>query len=200
MIVGPTSIGKSTLMNEVIRLDSRFARVRSFTTRPPRENDEPGHYIYFSDEELAQNNQNDALITDTVYPTTGFHYGTVADSYNGEFNLLDTLANSVDDYRALPFKRTITISLTANPSVWQSRLKQRFPNGGDDMKKRLQEAVLSTEWSLAQTNDHHWLLNSQGDSTATAQKLIEIATGSVDSPTQPPEAAVLHQAAVHLLS
>lgn len=197
MVVGPSSVGKSTLMNEVVRLDSTFGRVKSFTTRPPRSNDEAGQYFYLTPDELAGRSD---VITDVVYPTTGFHYGTIPESYAHSHNLLDTLAHSVKDYRALPFARTVTISLTTEPEAWKGWLIQRFPNGGNDMCKRLEEAVQSISWSLSQTHDHYWLVNRPDDLALTAHKLIALAKGEEETTVTPPEASQLLAAAKNLLS
>ncbi|MES2876464.1 MAG: hypothetical protein V4678_03250 [Patescibacteria group bacterium] len=200
MIVGPSAIGKSTLMNEIVRRDERFSRVRSFTTRPPRNNDEPGHYLYMTnDERLAQQVSGD-IVTDVLFPTTGYHYGTVAKSYGSGYNLLDTLAHSVDEYEQLPFKRTVTISLTTNPDTWQNWLTMRFPSGGSDMKLRLEEAVASIEWSVAQTDNHYWIVNEPGDVVGTAERLITLATAEDASTSQPPQAKLILERAKLLLS
>lgn len=200
MVVGPSSIGKSTLMNEVVGLDPRFGRVRSFTTRPPRANDEPGQYIYLTDQELSQRANSGKVITDVIYPTTGFHYGTVAESFSNSINLLDTLAHSVADYRRLPFARTITVSLTTEPQAWSEWLKERFPNGGDDYIKRLEEAIASITWSLKQTSDHHWLVNRPDALNRTAEILIELVNSGEPTSTTPPEAKTLLATAENLLS
>lgn len=197
MVVGPSSVGKSTLMNEVVRLDPTFGRVKSFTTRPPRTNDEAGQYFYLTPDEL---NERSDVITDVVYPTTGFHYGTIPESYASSYNLLDTLAHSIKDYRALPFARTVTISLTTEPEAWSAWLKQRFPTGGDDMQKRLQEAIQSISWSLSQTHDHHWLVNRPDELAATAQYLIGLAKNPQKITATPPEASRLLATANNLLS
>lgn len=200
MVVGPSSIGKSTLMNEVTKLDPRFGRVKSFTTRPPRPNDEPGQYIYLTNEELSQRADLGKAITDVIYPTTGYHYGTVAESFSNSINLLDTLAHSVAEYRKLPFARTITISLTTEPEAWSEWLRQRFPNGGSDYVKRLEEAISSMTWSLAQTSDHHWLVNRPNTLTQTAGQLIELIDSGQPTSTTPSEAKALLATAKNLLS
>lgn len=200
MIVGPSATGKSTLMNEVVKRDERFSRVRSFTTRNPRSNDEPGHYIYMTPDELQKREAAGEILTDIVFPTTGHHYGTVEESYGSGFNLLDTLAHSVEEYRDLPFARTITISLTTDPDTWQQWLEKRFPNRGNDMKLRLEEAVSSIEWSLNQTHDHQWLVNEQDDIEATADRLISLVLGDAEHVAQPPQAKQLYERAKLLLS
>lgn len=180
MIVGPTAVGKSTLMNEVVRLDTEFKRVKSFTTRPPRDNDEPDQYFYVSKEEFNQLKTDGKTVTDTIFPTTGQVYGTLAESYWARYNLLDTLANSVDLYRHLPFERTVTISLVASPHQWRDWLLERYPEPSPERTKRLEQARQSLDWSLAQTEDHYWILNERDEQTATAKQIVAIARGEAE--------------------
>ena len=200
MVVGPAAIGKSTLMNEVVAHDPRFKRVRSFTTRPPRSNDEPGHYFYFTEAERAERSRKGECITDVIYPTTGYHYGTVAESFESEFNLLDTLSGSVETYRNLPFKHTVVVSMCAAPDDWEAWLDLRYPTPGEERTKRLQEALLSTEWSLAQTSDHAWIINSPTRVAATATTLVRLASSRPADAVAPPEALELQKRIRFLLS
>lgn len=190
MIVGPTAIGKSTLMREVVRLDPRFSYVRAFTTRPQR-NGEKSSYIHLSEVEAQSLKDRGEALTWIEHPTTHFKYGTVVQSFQTTFNLQDTLASTVQMYRALPFARTMTISLMASVESWQEWLQARFPEMNDDLRKRLQEGKDSIEWSLAQTIDHHWLVNRPGQLSETARQVIAIATNKMNQTTAPQEATKL---------
>ena len=176
MIVGPSAVGKSTLMNEVVKLSGSFARVSGFTTRPPRADDEPGLYRYITSKEAEKRIRENKLVQYAVHPSTGVTYGTEPSDYPGEYNLLDTLSNVVIKLRALPFRETVTISLTAPAEQWREQFLMRYPIQSEDALKRLTEAKLSIEWSLAQTNSHAWLNNQRGELRHTAQRLIDIAT------------------------
>lgn len=182
MLVAPSAMGKSTIMNEVVRLNNRFARVHSFTTRRPRANDEPGQYIYLTQDELVKERSHGVVVTETTFPTTGQTYGTLCTSYSGEFCLLDTLSNSVNEYRALPFHATKTISLTAEPEQWRQWFIDRFPDSESyDAVKRLEEAQLSIEWSLTDP-DTMWLINGDTPEIVAGQ-LISLALS--ESPSDP---------------
>ncbi len=183
MIVGPSAIGKSTLMNEVVRKRADFGRVSGFTTRAPRPNDEAGMYRYFSKEEAIQKIEKNELVQYAVFPTTGHIYGSEARDYPAHYNLLDTLANVVDELRELPFENTITISLTARPDQWRNWFLSRYPQANEEAEKRLKEAKLSIEWSL-QDPETYWLENAPDQVAQTAKKLIDIVTN------QPPRATI----------
>jgi len=179
MIVGPTAIGKSTLMREVVRLDSRFSYVQTFTTRPPR-TDEESSYLHLSEAEAKSLKKQGKAMTWIEHPTTHFIYGTTAESFQTQYNLLDTLSGTVEMYRTLPFRTTTTVSLTAPTEQWRSQFLTRHPSESDDALKRLEEAKISIEWSLAQTENHVWLNNPKGKLQHTAQRLIDIVTQERD--------------------
>lgn len=168
MLVGPTAVGKSTIMHEVVNQDAEFSYAKAFTTRPRREG-EITTYRHVSGAQAEA--LRDAAYTYFTHPTTGIIYGTDAMTFNSRYTLLDTLSNAVDAFKSLPFERTITVSVTCDPEEWERRLKQRFPEPSEDRTKRLLEAKQSIEWSLAQADDHHWLVNATGVLGTTAETL-----------------------------
>ena len=125
-------------------------------------------------QQIVEKITNGEVVQHTVFPTTGQTYGTEYSDYPGKFNLLDTLSNSVDEFRNLGFKQTITISLVAAADDWQKWLKLRFPEPSEEATKRLEEAVQSINWSLADSQTF-WLVNSSSNLDETARKLVEIA-------------------------
>lgn len=199
MIVGPAGIGKSTVMHAATALDSRFGYVRSFTTRPNR--DGPATtYRHISDEQAKMIEQSGAAVTYFRHPTTGYAYGTDEDSYPTEFNLLDTLSVAVDGYRTLPFRRSVTISLTTDADTWQRWLFTRYPEPSPERTKRLREAVQSIGWSLSQSAGHHWLVNRNNQPEVVANQLLSLAIDGSKDTTRPPEATALYERAKLLLS
>lgn len=178
MLISPSAMGKSTIVQETIRRDTRFRRVRSFTTRPPRPNDEPNQFFYFSKEELGLRREAGEIITEVTFPTTGQTYGSIAESYAGDFCVLETLANSVDQYRDLGFARTVAVSITADADIWRQRFLERYPEPTEDALQRSIEARLSIQWSLSQSNEHVWLINNAPPDTV-ARRLIDIVTSGL---------------------
>lgn len=200
MIVGPVAVGKSSLMNEVVAQNNEFGRVSGFTSRAARPNDEPGLYRYVSDDQAQNLIQSQNTVQYAVHPTTGAIYGTQLVDYPKHYNMLDTLANVVDELRTLPFEQTITVSLTTDPDAWTSWLMQRYPNPSDERTKRLKEAILSIEWSLGQTTNHYWLVNQPNQLNRTAERLIQLVQTTPAQTEVPPEAKKLLNIAISLLS
>lgn len=182
MLVAPSGMGKSTLMNKLVENDKRFARVRNATTRPERQNDEPGLYAYLPHNEegirqLAEQMEKKELIQYAIFPATGYIYFTYPESYKATYNLLDTQAHVVKHLRRLPFRRTHAIGLVTAPEAWQSWLLTRYDNDTPELQKRLGEAISSLEWLLAQPEEAiHWAYNYPGNIQKSAEELTAVIT------------------------
>lgn len=192
MIVGPTAMGKSTLMNKAVELDDEFARVSGFTTRPKRNNDEPGLYEYIphTDEGIRSvllEKEAGTLVQYVISPASSYIYGTRLKDYSGKYNLKDTFSNVAGSLAALPFHTTHTIGIVTTPEAWQKWLGERYKKDDPELPKRIQEAIRSLEWLLAQPQDTvKWVYNRPDDIDTSAKELIAIAKqdkpASIDYP------------------
>lgn len=187
MVVGPTAVGKSTVMNMVANTYRDYGYVESFTTRAPREN-ENGSYRFIALDEAYQLIDSGQTITNFKHPTTGDIYGTTASSYPQDYNLLDTLSTSVDEYRSLPFEQTLTITLTASPSQWLEWFLSRYPSDNPEARKRLAESAQSIKWSLSDQQTS-WLVNQAGDIASTASQLVKLVNQPPSSENAAPAEA-----------
>lgn len=181
MVVGPAATGKSHIMNTAGMLHQDFARVHDFTTRAPRPDDQPGIYEYYPhtdeglDKLLAEIEQR-YVVQYIVHPTTHAIYGTRMDSYTANYNMLETISGVVDHLRSMPFQRTVTIGLVAQPQVWQQWFLERYRDHDEERSKRATEAILSLGWLLDQPEGNVlWLENKKSQSEQTAQELIQLS-------------------------
>lgn len=181
MLVGPVAIGKSYIMNHLVKTDPAFGRVPVFTTRDPRPDDEPGMFETrpHSDESVcglldeidAQN-----VVQYAIHPTTGRIYGSLPRHYSRPYNLLATLSNVVEPMRKLPFQKTVVIGLSAKPKDWQTWFEARYPTETPEKTKRLSEAALSLEWLLMPEHNDFvcWVTNTPNDPNLTTKDVINI--------------------------
>lgn len=192
MLVGPTAMGKSTLMNKMVELDSEFARVSGFTTRPKRSNDEPGLYDYIPHtddgiQSILTEKEAGRLVQYAIFPTTGYVYGTHLKDYPAKYNLKDTLSNVAGSLAELPFHTTHIVGIVTTPEAWRKWLSVRFTPEDPDFLKRINEAIQSLEWLLAQpAGVVKWVYNRPDNVETSANELIAIAkeerTASIDYP------------------
>lgn len=92
---GPTAVGKTSIAQHIIRVESRIQRVVTTTTRPPRNGEVDGQdYHFVSDSAFKDLIRRNALLEHAdVY---GFHYGStyqelarIADSKRVPFMIID---------------------------------------------------------------------------------------------------------------
>lgn len=200
MLIGPTAVGKSTVMNAVVAQDNEFKRVLGFTTRPPRSNDEPGQYRYMSHQTVEELIAAGQVLQHVVNPANGHVYGTTGADYPGRYNVKDTLSRAVADFRQLPFESTRVISLTVPAGPWHQWLDMRYPEPSTERTMRLREAKESIEWSLQQTASHTWLINQPGRENDVAKSLIDMVRGGESQYSVPQEAQKLLRLVNDLLS
>ncbi len=185
-IIGPLAVGKTTCMLRTQELDSEFAMAGSFTTRDQREGEPEGIYRFLPHDRqtlqiIQEGLERRELVQAAVHPVTGFIYGSEVQDYPKPYTLLDTLANTVEGMRRLPFGGYHEIALVTPPEAWWSRLEHRRRNvGEEDINKRVTEARSSLEWCLDQGPEMPWVVNSDGKLDQAAQQLIDIVRGSTE--------------------
>jgi guanylate kinase len=178
MVVGPAAVGKSSLMNEVAKIDTDFARVKNTTTRPQRSYDEPGLYNYVPHTNeglgvLLDQIKKRELVQYAVYPTTGYIYGTFPGGYPAMYSMLDTQSQVVATLSRFPFKNTYVIGVVTDPTKWKEWLTKRDIKGSEEYVKRVGEAITSLEWLVAQPdNSINWVYNHPNDLQTSAHDFI----------------------------
>lgn len=182
-IVGPAKVGKSTLMNELAKLDERFSRIGGFTTRHPRPDDEGYLYRYLPNNDdslvqiIAQVKAGD-LVQFAVHPTTGYIYATELGDYSGQYNCKDVLGHAMAGFRSLPSVASYTFSIVCEPKQWLERLHDSYEDIDDpDLRKRIDEAKINLTWSL-QDEKTIWIDNSNGNLDAAADEIIKYCTNT----------------------
>lgn len=181
MIVGPTATGKSYLMHQAAARDHEIGRVKDFTTRPARDDDQPGAFEYHPHDDQHVSAYLDKIhrqdvVQYMVHPTTGMLYGSELAGYPAQYNFLETISNVVTVLRLLPFERTVVIGVVVELEQWKEWFRNRYSEPSTDRTKRLQEAVTSLEWLTDATHADliHWVINSPTrDAAATMIDIVK---------------------------
>lgn len=142
-IIGPTAVGKSTIINEITeREPERFSEVATITTRRRRENDSDNITADVLPKDMKDRIKNRELVQYFKHPS-GDIYATDTSSYETDICLLPTMADSADDFLKLGFKNIIRFGVMVKGEHWQERLLER--QGDKKFDKRLVEAFNSLE-------------------------------------------------------
>lgn len=179
MVIAPTAMGKTFVMNMAVELDDRVARVSVFTTRDPRPDDQAGMFRYYQRNEhdlgtLLDKIDHKKLVQYAIFPHSGQMYGSEPQDFPRSYNLLATLSNSVEQLSRVGFRAAVPVGLIANPKVWCEWFDARYGDRHRDRPARLKEALESIDWLLA-NDEARWLVNEPGRVENVARQLIKIA-------------------------
>jgi hypothetical protein len=172
LMVGPTAIGKSHMIQVVQNLDPGFVEINTVTTRPRAPRDPPGWRTDQPFEELLSHIENGTVGQYTVHPSTGHIYATDIASYEAGLVLLPTLYSAVEQLKNIGFRRVITIGLVAEGKTWDIRLSDR--RNDPQYPERLVEGRESVHWLRAHMRETPILENATGQDQQTAQTIISL--------------------------
>lgn len=185
-VIGPSAVGKTTVMDSAASVDRTFARVNSFTTRPQRPGEPADTYRFLEHSTstlaniLAQVEERE-LVQVAVHPTTGHVYGSFVSDYPKPYMMLDALPNAIESLEALPFQALKKIAMVAESTLWAERFLARESNpASGHARKRLEEGIANITWSLAGGKEICWIENSAQSAAETADHLIKIVKDGGD--------------------
>ncbi len=171
MLIGPTSIGKSHLINEVIRQDPQFSGMGTITNRDKRP-DDPNNYQFVTTDEFIDKIKSGELVQYEIHSHTGDFYGSDADSYKTELVVAPVLSRGVKAFELAGFKDTTPIGIVASGTDWQQRLPERSSEA--TFVNRLNEALEVIDWLQRRYHDIPILENRSDRTAETAQKIRQL--------------------------
>ena len=176
MVSAPTKTGKSTIIEEVVKIIPDSALTSSITDRTRKMGD-PLTYVTL-DEGMTSSRikyliNNDEVVNYAVSPT-GNIYGSLVEGYPATHNYLPMLTNGVKQIRKAGFKRYTHSYVTLPGNAWESTLG-RYPNKG-----RMEEAIVSLTYADEHMNDLEFIRNRIGKEglARAASVLMNISVGS----------------------
>lgn len=175
-VVGPTSVGKTTLINAASARSMAIHPVLTTTNRQPRPGEEDGVDFHFrSQEEINSVIAKRGYVQATIHPT-GELYATAPEDYSTEgVSVMAVMADVMPVFKSLPFKliRTIFV-LPPNWQEWQQRLVSHTFTP-EQRQKRLSEACVSLQYAL-DTPDVGFVIN--GDLAQATMEFTQLALGA----------------------
>lgn len=181
-IVGPTGVGKTTISNEVIRLDPEVQLVNSTTTRERREGDPIGFRT--ATEGVTYGEFNDAVTNANLvnFNVIGQHvYGTYQSGFPGQYNIGPIMSESIPQLDHSGFQRFNVAYMVVDRETYQQRLyseRAAFP----DIQARLAEGQRSIDFARRNLTED-WLrfvenLPEPNGVTKAARKIIAMTRGN----------------------
>lgn len=179
MIIGPTAVGKSTIIHEMLSIKPEWSVAGTITTRR-RRNDDPDNYFTeaegITNQDLIGRINSGDLINYSVHPG-GDIYAYSPDSFGTKYNLAPLTTPSIETMKTAGFERAETSFIYAKPEDWEFFLKDRLSD--PKIAARLEESATSLRYGLDNAKSLHIIENTIGSEglRKSAQKVIEITMG-----------------------
>lgn len=174
-VIGPTSVGKTTLINAAMEREPRLHLVLNNTTRAPRPGEREGVDYLFQTRAVMEARIAKGEYVQVAPSVLGELYATAPEGYVTEgVSLMAVLADAMPVFRSLPFKRIRSIFVT--PPDWQT-WEQRLSAHGftpEQRAKRLDEAKRSLQFAL---DDEQTMLVINQDLPTATDDFITLALG-----------------------
>ena len=135
VIAGPSAVGKTTVMKQILKQNPKFDYIRSATTRAPRGDGFDAEYIYLSREQFLSLIENGGVLEYTEYG--GNFYGTPSSEIerifdSGKIPMLILDINGVKTLKSVEREfGVVAVYITADTEVLDKRLLERVAAAGE---------------------------------------------------------------------
>ena len=174
-IIGPTAVGKSTLITAATKLDPSVHLVLNNTTRAPRPGERDGVDYLFKTREAMEARIAKGEYVQVAPSVLGELYATAPEGYSTDgVAVMAVLADAMPAFRALPFQSISSVFIIPPDwETWQQRLaKHGFTP--EQRVKRLAEAERSLQFAL---DDEQTRIIIDGDVEQAAADFVVLAHG-----------------------
>ncbi len=181
ILVGPSGVGKGTIVSWITEHDSRFVVSVSATTRPPRAGEVEGiHYFFVSDPHFDRLVRGGELLE--WASVHGVHrYGTPRDAVEAQMDAGLNVILEIDIQGARQVKRSMrsAISIFVAPPSFEE-LERRLAHRGteSDVERAVRLATAQSELAAAGECDH-LVVNERVD--VAAQTIVDLVIASTST-------------------
>lgn len=147
-VIGPTAVGKTTLIKTAMKQEPALHKVLNNTSRSPRPGESDGVDFRFLPKESMQEQIKNGQYVQVAPTVLGDLYATAPEDYSTTgVAMLEVLAEALPNFRSLPFKSVRAVYvLPPSWDEWYRRLTGRSFNP-EQLKKRLAEAKHSLKFA-----------------------------------------------------
>jgi len=143
VISGPSGVGKTTLVDKLLREDTQLIESISTTTRTPRGDEKEGEAYFFVSEEEFEKLKGDALIEWAV--VHGHFYGTPKEFVSSRLDDGQDVVLNIDVQGGLAVKKcfpetAMVFILPPSFGELESRIRERATDDSGEIQKRLDKA------------------------------------------------------------
>lgn len=170
VVVGPTGVGKSTLIDKVCEYDDDFFLLGTVTTREGRKSDPDNYQTDVSTEHLLDLIEKGEVLQYDI-TNDGQIYASTLESIKDGVMIVPVLSTGVSQFLEL-VEDVIVTGIIASGNEYKEYLSDRKDDSR--YKKRLEEALISLNYLSARAEDTPIIENSFGKQDEMATRIIRI--------------------------
>lgn len=194
--VGPSAVGKTTLMEAAVEIIPDLTMVGGVTSRPQRPGESTKEFEFVSREEVVSGINKGAYVQVAITPA-GDLYATRLEDYDiNKVGAMAVLSSVINQFRALFGEVTVAAVTPPSFAIWMERFNERNKAKADN-QKRLAEAKTSLEFVL-NDSDIHFILND--DLNEAIEQTKQLLGGHSDKAKEIAAKEIAHQIYDQLLS
>lgn len=174
-IMGPSAVGKTTIMEMAEKKSPLLHMVSNNTSRAVRPGEKQGaEFSFMTKEQMVEGIKHGAFVQVVMNPW-GDLYGTrLQDYFLGKVGLLAIISSAIPTFRKLFPDLKIAFIVPSSYEAWMQHFLAREASE-EDKTKRLQEASTSIGFALADKGAR-FVLNDELDKAV--DRLIQVAEGA----------------------
>ncbi len=172
-LLGPSGVGKGTVVKEILEKDKNICLSVSATTRSPRKGEKEGENYYFLSEENFKEMINKNLFLEWA-KFAGNYYGTplsfVKDKIEDGFIVL--LEIEVEGAKQIKDKFPDSLSIFILPPS-KEELERRIRNRGTEKEEAINRRLSRSTYEIASSDEFDFKVTNR-DVDETAERIIKI--------------------------
>jgi guanylate kinase len=180
-VVGPTAVGKTTIINALLARDPSLPMLLVTTSREARPYERDDIDYHFRSETDMERRIKAGEFVQVAPNVLGPLYATAPEDYSVEGQtIMAVIAAAMPTFRALPFKRFRELFiLPPSWEVWQQRIKAHgfVP---EQQMKRLQEAITSLEYAVSTPEVCFVLNDTLAEAVAECERILQGSKPAMD--------------------
>lgn len=183
VLVGPSGVGKNTIIKKLLTNNRYLDRIRTYTTRPARQSEIPGEQYHFVSVEEFRRMANEGLLMEADGDTPGHDVYGLGALYSMPRNLYQEIQPGrhlviaevdIHGMRRLRhlYPDCVTLFVTAPPADLPQRIRER-PDDHMDESSLAQRMHIAQE-QIRSAGEFDYLVFNQADRIDETVEMIEI--------------------------
>lgn len=185
-VSAPFGVGKTTITDEVLRLDSDFTQLATTTNRARKEGDPANYRTSFPLDKLIEAIRNQEVINyDVILNLDSIQkshiYATYPEGFQGPYTIGPYTTRSIPTFERIRqhVAGYLPVFITVDPDFWSQNIAHTLEERPDRVLDRVEEGTRSLSDARRHINDWFFVKNTPGQRGAekAAQTIIAMARG-----------------------